>query len=387
MNFPWTWFKRLAAFHNGRLEQHYGRDHLRHFQIKILAIIASVLGLFLVLLSITFLLIDSSQISINTKMVFVPIKLAMAGAFAASYVALLSGRAAMARRVVAVAVAGGVLLAVALTGGFPSSPAAPTLLLPAIIFYCLYGARAGLAMAVFTPVVAFGMYVADRAFHIHIPNFTSPANPDLNVAMVMLACHVMAVLVIASYERNNRLLSQLLETELAKHAELANRDALTGLGNARFFDLELKRLLALPRAANAGLAVIYCDLDNFKPINDSHGHSVGDQVLNAVGKRLQSLTKHGVDIAARIGGDEFAIILVNCSQADAASVCARIRDAISAPVVFNGVTFHVGVSVGYSFATAGMHEANDLIKHADTAMYQDKEHKSQRSAFAALATL
>lgn len=101
-----------------------------------------------------------------------------------------------------------------------------------------------------------------------------------------------------------------------KHTELANRDALTGLANARFFDLELKRQLALARAAAAGLAVVYCDLDDFKLINDSHGHAVGDGVLNAIGKRLQSLTKHGVDTAARIGGDEFAVILVNCAEAD-----------------------------------------------------------------------
>ena len=71
-------------------------------------------------------------------------------------------------------------------------------------------------------------------------------------------------------------MSQLLDAELAKHSELANRDALTGFGNARFFDLELKRLLALPRAAASGLAVIYCDLDDFKPVNDHHGHAVGD---------------------------------------------------------------------------------------------------------------
>jgi diguanylate cyclase (GGDEF)-like protein len=381
-----AWFKRFAAFHNDRLERHYGRDHLRHFQIKVLAIIASVLGLFLLLLSISFALIDSSLISTETKMVFLPIKLVMAAAFAVSYVALLRGHEGMARRVVAVTVVAGVVLAVALTGGFPASPAAPTLLLPAIIFYCLYGARAGVVMAVLAPAAGLALYLADNAFHIHVPNYTSSASPDLNVSLAMLACHVVAVLVIASYERNNRLLSQLLDAELAKHLELANRDALTGLGNARFFDLALKRLLALPRAAQAGLAVIYCDLDDFKPINDRHGHAVGDQVLTTIGKRLQSLTKQGVDIAARIGGDEFAVILVNCARADVLAVCTRIREAVSAPIVLNGLTFQVGVSVGHAYTSAGDHEASDLIRHADTAMYQDKERKNLRQGFGALAT-
>ena len=95
-----------------------------------------------------------------------------------------------------------------------------------------------------------------------------------------------AVMAIASYEKNNRLLSERLDEELAKHAELANRDALTGMGNARFFDLELKRLLGSPRASHEGLAVIYCDLDNFKPINDTHGHAVGDLVLERFGERI-----------------------------------------------------------------------------------------------------
>lgn len=381
-----TSFSRIAAFHSSRLKQHYGRDHLRHFQVKVMAIITSTFSLFLIITPVTFMMLDASLMAVESNKVFVPIMLALAAAFAMSYVTLLRGHETVARCVVAVAVAGGVFLTVALTGGFPASPAAPTLLLPAIIFYCLYGARAGMAMAALTPVAAFALYLADKAFHIRIPNFTSLANPDLNLTLVILACHLVAVLVIASYERNNRLLGQLLDAERSWHADLANRDALTGLGNARFFDLELKRLLALPRTDEDGLAVIYCDLDNFKPINDSHGHAMGDQVLITIGKRLQALTKHGVDIAARIGGDEFAVILVNCPSADVPAICKRIREAVSAPVMLNGLTFRVGISVGHAFASAGAYEASDLIKHADLAMYHDKQRKSQRSGFVALAT-
>lgn len=369
---------RLVANHSNRLEQHYGHDHLRHFQIRILALMASVFSLVLLGLSVSLMLIDSSLIAPQTKLVFVPIKLAMVVAFVASYLALLKGREALARRLMAATVVGGVTLAVALTGGFPASPAAATLLLPAILFYCLYGGRAGALMALLMPGVALALFLANKVSKLALPNFASAASPDLNLGLSLLACHIVAVLAVASYERNNRLLSQRLDAELAKHAELANRDALTGLGNARFFDLELKRVLAKPRTAAAGVAVIYCDLDDFKPINDSHGHSVGDQVLAAIGKRFQSLTKQGIDIAARIGGDEFAIILVSCACADVPLVCARIRNAVTAPIVLQGTTFRVGISIGQAYAPIGTNDASELIRQADIDMYRDKEQKPRR---------
>ena len=370
--------KRLVALQHRLLEQHYGHNQIRHFQARGLATISLVLGMILIVFTIAFALMNSSLIATDTKLVFLPLVMLMSLAFVASYVALLKGRETLARRVIAFTVVGGVMLAVVLTGGFPRSVATPILLLPAITFYCLYGARAGLLMAVLMPALTLALYLAEAVFHIPLPNYTSAASPAVNLAFVMVASHLVAVLAIASYEKNNRLLSERLDEELAKHAALANRDALTGMGNARFFDMELKRMLTSPRASHEGLAVIYCDLDNFKPINDSHGHSVGDQVLRAVGKRLLAVTKHGIDVAARIGGDEFAIILGNCANADVPVVCTRIRSVVTAPIMVNGTSFQVGISVGHHFASSHEQDANEVIKNADVAMYQDKQLKHLR---------
>ena len=378
MNLIPTGFSRLVALQRDRLEQHYGHNQIRHFQARGLATISLVLGMILIVFTIAFALMNASLIATTTKLVFLPLVVAMSLAFVASYVALLKGRETLARRVIASTVVVGVMLAVVLTGGFPTSVATPILLLPAIIFFCLYGARAGLWMAVLMPVLTLALYLAEAVFHIPLPNYTSAASPAVNLTFVMIASHVVAVMVIASYEKNHRLLSERLDVELAKHAALANRDGLTGMGNARFFDMELKRMLASPRASHEGVAVIYCDLDNFKPINDSHGHSVGDQVLRAVGKRLLAVTKHGMDVAARMGGDEFAIILGNCAHTDVPVVCARIRAAVTAPIMVNGTSFQVGISVGHHFASSHEQDANELVKNADAAMYRDKHLKHQR---------
>ena len=378
---------RLLALQHRRLEHHYGHNQIRHFQARGLATISLVLGLILIAFTMAFALMSSSLVATGAKLVFLPLVVLMSLAFVASYVALLLGRETWARRVIAITVVGGVMLAVVLTGGFPTSVAVPILLLPAITFFCLYGAHAGLMMAVVMPLLTLALYLAEAVFHVSLPNYTSTASPAVNLAFVMVASHLVAVLAIASYEKNNRLLSQRLDEELAKHAALANRDALTGMGNARFFDMELKRLLASPRASHEGLAVIYCDLDNFKPINDRHGHSVGDQVLSAVGKRLQAVTKHGIDVAARIGGDEFAIILVNCAHADVPVVCARIRASVTAPIMVNGTTFQVGISVGHHFALSSESDASEVIKNADVAMYQDKQLKHLRQGAPAMTML
>ena len=371
------WFKalgtRVLAFHNDRLEHHYGHDHGHYFQIRVLAIITLAVSLLMMLFLIGFAVIDTSLIAAQAKLVFLPLVLAVIVPFALSYRALMEGRDMWARRIVAVTVLVAVLTSVALTGGFPGSVANPVLLLPTLIFFCLFGGRAGVGTAILMPACAAAMFLATKAFGFVFPDYTSRASPELNVALVMVTAHLLVALVISAYENNNRRLAKHLDAEIAKHAQLANQDALTGLGNARFFDQELQLRLAAPAVDGKPLTLIVCDLDSFKPINDSFGHPVGDQVLAAVGKRIGALTKHGVDVAARIGGDEFAIILLNCAPADLPAVCARIRAAVTAPIALCSGTFQVGISLGWAHALPASRAPIELMKQADDAMYRDKK--------------
>ena len=148
----------------------------------------------------------------------------------------------------------------------------------------------------------------------------------------------------------------------------AFHDPLTGLANRLLFmnrvDFVLKR-----RTGNA--AVIYVDLDNFKPINDTYGHEAGDAVLKAAGERLLASLRPS-DTAARLGGDEFAVLLVDIPQEHISVVADRIVGNLTAPLEFDGRVLEVGASLGVASAASGTLDADALVRNADVAMYVAK---------------
>src|SRR5207245_8332700 len=112
-------------------------------------------------------------------------------------------------------------------------------------------------------------------------------------------------------------------------------------------------------------------LDNFKVVNDTVGHSVGDRLLQVVAKRLQACIRDE-DVAARLGGDEFAVLLADGPDlAQATRIAARVTDALRAPFKLGGREFAVGASIGVAAGAAGQ-PAEDLLRNADVAMYADK---------------
>jgi diguanylate cyclase (GGDEF)-like protein len=155
--------------------------------------------------------------------------------------------------------------------------------------------------------------------------------------------------------------------------QLATRDPLTGLPNRAAL---LDRLHhAVPAAARRGdrLAFMFLDLDRFKSINDSLGHAVGDELLQVVAERLQ----HGVreaDTVARLGGDEFAVLLEQPHDADAAvGVVDKLLSSIAEPIDFDGKALTVRASVGIAMYPEHGDTADQLMRHADLAMYQAKQ--------------
>lgn len=154
---------------------------------------------------------------------------------------------------------------------------------------------------------------------------------------------------------------------------LVHHDALTGLPNRTLFADHLK--LALSQASRSGnmLTVIYLDLDNFKTINDSLGHSVGDQLLKAAANRLQSCLRES-DTVARLGGDEFAILLPVITYADQTVVTVtKIISAFQKLFLIGDHKLQVTVSAGISFYPLNGKDADTLLKNADIAMYKAKE--------------
>jgi len=159
--------------------------------------------------------------------------------------------------------------------------------------------------------------------------------------------------------------------EQIKH--LAYHDALTNLPNRLLFKDRLTVALSHAQRDRSRLAVLFLDLDRFKIINDSLGHNIGDQLLQAVAARVQACVRES-DTVARLGGDEFTLLLPNLVRADdAATVADKILEAIRYPFHIEGREFYTTTSIGISLYPEDGLDAETLIKSADTAMYQAKE--------------
>src|SRR5919106_3380247 len=158
---------------------------------------------------------------------------------------------------------------------------------------------------------------------------------------------------------------------------LADHDDLTGLINRRRFQDELERHLAQGRRYGLTGALLVLDLDGFKEVNDSHGHSAGDRVLQSVPDALRSRLRE-TDIVARLGGDEFAVLLPRETAQEAELVCRSLEQAIPAEVSVPG-DGRIEVSVGYATFANGVESVDDVLAAADASMYAVK-HGRPRNA-------
>lgn len=153
---------------------------------------------------------------------------------------------------------------------------------------------------------------------------------------------------------------------------LAYHDALTGLPNRVYFRSRLEDALARARRHGSLVALAFIDLDRFKPINDRHGHHVGDAVLVQVAARLRGSVR-ATDCVARLGGDEFVAVLEDVHGADEVPPLAhKLMDAIAAPLEAEGLRLDVGASIGVSVFPTQAGTPDELIAGADQAMYEAK---------------
>ena len=167
-------------------------------------------------------------------------------------------------------------------------------------------------------------------------------------------------------------ITQLKRTE-EKVRHLAMTDYLTGLSNRAHFSECLEENIAIADRENSKFALMMLDLNTFKPVNDSHGHLVGDAVLRFVAETLKSCTRDG-DIVTRIGGDEFAVIVSDyCGEEDVLACMRRIYREISKPTTVQGNQIQISVSIGVSLYPDDADAAPGLIKAADQAMYEAKK--------------
>ena len=165
-------------------------------------------------------------------------------------------------------------------------------------------------------------------------------------------------------------------------SQLAQRDPLTGLLNRAGFEQHMDRLLQ--EGKGAGLAVLYIDLDHFKPINDQHGHPVGDRVLEIFAKRLLALVR-STDAVVRLGGDEFAVVLTNTvEESNAQRVADNVVAAARAPFKVGTLTITIGASVGVAFNADPDTGWQGLVQRADSKLLAAKAGGRGRQVGAAM---
>ncbi|RLA46852.1 MAG: GGDEF domain-containing protein, partial [Gammaproteobacteria bacterium] len=185
-------------------------------------------------------------------------------------------------------------------------------------------------------------------------------------------------------EELNQAVKEVTETK-DRLRQLAYYDSLTSLPNRRLFTEQLDLLLRLSKRNKEMMALLFLDLDNFKRINDSLGHSAGDLLLREVGKRLSSCVRDSDVVAhyvesgsaridvSRLGGDEFTVVLNQLDSAESAGVVARrLISALTQPVTIEGHELVVTPSIGIAISPNDSNEVEGLLKAADTAMYHAK---------------
>lgn len=206
---------------------------------------------------------------------------------------------------------------------------------------------------------------------------------NLRVELAILALLVIAGLIVLAFNHRRETARRRFQAQLAYQAA---HDGLTGLFNRSVFHERLNQSLARARRISGDVAVLYLDLDLFKPVNDQQGHEAGDTILAAVAERLLGTVRVN-DTVARMGGDEFAILLEDVSQREAVEgVARRIVADLGAPVALAGGPTSVGVSIGISYSSGGAGDAEAIVRDADLAMYRAKDAGGSRFEWAGAAS-
>jgi len=166
-------------------------------------------------------------------------------------------------------------------------------------------------------------------------------------------------------------------TPLKKHQDelehIAHYDALTGMPNRVLLADRLQQAMLQSQRRNSALAVAYLDLDGFKPVNDQHGHEVGDQLLVTLSQRMKASLRES-DTLARIGGDEFVALLVDIGERrDCELLLSRLLQAAATPVRVDGALLQLSASIGVTLYPQDNADADQLVRHADQAMYLAKQ--------------
>jgi diguanylate cyclase (GGDEF)-like protein len=243
-------------------------------------------------------------------------------------------------------------------------------------------------LEVYVPLQYGGSAVPDGAVELYLPYapVAAAVAADVRTLVLTLAASLAvfyAVLFRFIAGASRRMQRQTLElrSSAERDRHQATHDALTGLPNWELLRDRLEQGLAAAARSDGEVAMLLIDLDRFKEINDSLGHTYGDKLLVQVGPRLQSVLREG-DTVARLGGDEFVVLLPSVDGvAEAEAVAERLREALHRPFEVEGVALDVEASIGIVVSPWHGTDTELLLRNADIAMYAAKEDKAGAVVF------
>ncbi len=260
-----------------------------------------------------------------------------------------------------------------ITGGPGTSHTGSLLVLIPVMAFFLLGSAAGWGWTLLA-LGAYGFLVGLSLKGYEFPKHLQGSHKVIESVFVFYTALITASFVYV-YEQLYRKQLNARIREQKKFEYMAMHDPLTGLANRKLFDETLDAALARANREKYSSALLMVDLDHFKPINDLHGHQVGDAILQHVSDSLQSVIRSS-DLAARLGGDEFAIILEHVTHSDIALVADKLLAAINTKLQFNiSGSLEVSCSIGVAISSPkniSNTQASELYDQADKALYKAK---------------
>ena len=188
----------------------------------------------------------------------------------------------------------------------------------------------------------------------------------------LLALCIVAFVLRRLYEERRDVASQVTsKLRLREFRRQASRDSLTDLANRGLMLKALKTATALPASMRPKHAFFLIDLNDFKRVNDLHGHALGDSVLQIVAQRFRAVTRPG-DLLARLGGDEFALLCHDVDREAAFAIARRLVASLKAEILVGEHAYNIGASIGAVLIPDDGKEVEEIIRHADLAMYRAK---------------
>jgi diguanylate cyclase (GGDEF)-like protein len=266
-----------------------------------------------------------------------------------------------------------IVLATCITGGLSDSPFTQLLVASVLVAYFFRSKRGGNIATAFVATFSVLAILLEKS-GFKFPQTLTPQQKDIAQGLLLLMQFGTVIILAFVYEYTSASLREERDLEYQKVMRLAQTDQLTGLLNRRTFDETIGERIAHYRMQNKSSSFALCclDLDGFKPINDRHGHDVGDQVLRAISIRLRAALR-GADIVSRHGGDEFLLLLDELGSGAAIQRNAkRFLKLISDPIETSAGLLSVSGSLGFALYPQHGADIETLKKAADAAMYSAK---------------